>query len=368
VVQPRRTVFWVYVVLLLSGGAAVLADEGHGLMLTATAHLALLPVWLAFIAATGYLILLFDPFRSMRRHWSILIAAAALGATAANAVAIYGNARAGRWFGQVWGLAPSAEARLQAAFVAPLLEEVAKAICVAVILALSAPLLNRIAHALMIGMFTGFGFLIAENLNLATISGLHDPHSYRHGITQSMTYRLPTIISSHWCYTGLTAVAVLLLMPWFAERSIWSRRRRLGTAAALLVAALLMHGLWNLPQPGWLDLAVANAAKIAVNTVVLLTVTLLLLRVERRRVLSGLAAQRDVMLADLDQDVLDSLPTYRQRSALRLRRLRESGLAAADSACRDQRRALDSIQAGTDHISRPMSSTRTECVRAPTAR
>ena len=80
-VQPRRAAFWVFVVLLLFGGAAVLADEYHGFAVTATAHLALLPVWLAFIAATGYLILLFDPFRSMRRHWSILIAAAALGAT-----------------------------------------------------------------------------------------------------------------------------------------------------------------------------------------------------------------------------------------------------------------------------------------------
>jgi protease PrsW len=368
VVQPRRAAFWVFVLLLLCGAAAVLADEYHGFAVTATAHLALLPVWLAFIAGTGYLILLFDPFRSMRRHFSILMAAAALGATAANAVAIYGNARAGRWFVQVLGLAPSAEARWQATFVAPLLEEGAKAVCVAVILALSAPLLNRIAHALMIGMFTGFGFLIAENLNLATISGLRDPHSYRHGIAQSMALRLPTIISSHWCYTGLTAVAVLLLTPWFAEHATWSLRRRWGTAAALVVAAVLMHGLWNIPQPGGLDLAAANAAKIAVNTVILLTATLLLLRVERRRVLSGLAARRDVMLAGFDRDVLDSLPTYRQRSALRLRRLRQSGWSPADSARAEQCRALDTIQADTAHISRPMSSTRTECVRAPTAR
>ena len=227
----------------------------------------------------------------------------------------------------------------------------------AVILALSAPVLNRIAHALMIGMFTGFGFLIAENLNLATISGLHDPHSYRHGIAQSMSYRLPTILSSHWCYTGLTAVAVLLLMPWFAERANWSRRRRLGTAAALVIAALLMHGLWNLPQPDWMDLTVANAAKIAVNTVILLTATLLLLRVERRRVLSGLAAQRDVLLAGFDQDVLDSLPTYRQRSALRLR-------GCAKAVC-PQRIRLAVSSAGRWTPSRPAPITYPDRCRAP---
>ncbi|HEY5845070.1 MAG TPA: PrsW family glutamic-type intramembrane protease [Mycobacterium sp.] len=367
-VQPRRAAFWVFVVLLLFGGTAVLADEYHGFAVTATAHLTLLPVWLLFAAASVRLILLFDPFRSMRRHWTILIAAAALGATWANAMAIYGNARAGRWFGQVLGLTPSAEARWQAAFVAPLVEEVAKAVCVAVVLALSAPVLNRIAHAMMIGMFTGFGFLMAENLNLATISGLDDPHSSRHGIVQSMSYRLPTILSSHWCYTGLTAVALLLLMPWFAERANWSRRRRLGTASALVIAALLMHGLWNLPQPEWMGLAVADAAKIAVNTVILLTATLPLLRVERRRVRSEVSAQRRVALAGFDQAVLDSLPTYRQRSALRLRGLRESGLSATHSVRGAQCRALDTIQAGTDHMSRPMSSTRTECVSAPTAR
>ncbi len=368
-VQPRRAVLWVvFVVLLLSGGAAVLADEYRGFVVTATAHLTLLPVWLAFIAATLWLILLFDPFRSMRRHRSVLIAAAALGATAANAVAIYGNARAGRWIGEVLGLSASAEARVQAAVVAPLLEEVAKAACVALILALSAPVLNRIAHALMIGMFTGLGFLVAENLNLATISGLHDPHSHRHGILQSMTYRLPTIVSSHWCYTGLTAVALLLLMPWFAERASWSWRRRWGTATVLIVAALLMHGLWNLPQPAWVGLAVADATKVAVNTVILLTATSHLLRVERRSVLSRLSAQRGRTLARFDQTVLDSLPTCRERSALRLGSLRESGLSAMNSVRGEQRRALDTIQAGTHHMSNAMSSTRTEWVSAPTAR
>ena len=244
-------------------------------------------MWLLFAAATVRLILLFDPFRSMRRHWSVLTAAAALGATAANAVAIYGNARAGRWLGELLGSVPADPGPTARRPSSPHCSRRSpRRSAWRWYWRLSAPVLNRIAHALMIGMFTGFGFLMAENLNLTTISGLNDTHSYGHGIEQSMTYRLPTIVSSHWCYTGLTAVALLLLMPWFAERANWSRRRRLGTASALVIAALLMHGLWNLPQPGWLGLAVANAAKIAVNTAILLTATLLLLRVERRRVLS----------------------------------------------------------------------------------
>lgn len=350
---------WLAVVAVILGAAAVLADEAHGFAVTAPAHLAVLPMWLALIGAGVWLILLFDPFRSMRRHWPVLLAAAALGATAANAAAVYGNGPAGRWAAAALGCSPEAAFRLQSAVVAPVVEETAKGLC-ALLLMLSARQLNRVTHALMIGMFTGFGFQIAENLNLATISAIWDPYSFEHGIAQSMRYRLPSLISSHWCYTGMTAVAAIILLPWFAERRAWSQRRRLLTASGLVLAALGMHGLWNLPPPAGIGPTLADAVKLAVNTAVLLTVTLLLLRVERHHVLTVLADERDRALGAFRPAVLDSLPTCRQRCALRFAALRRNGIPGFDDVHAAQRRALDAVQSLIPHMSSPMSSTRTE--------
>lgn|GEM_PF-2679689 len=338
--------FWVFVAALLLGGVTVLADEYRGLAATATAHLRLGAVWLAFVAASVWLILLFDPLRSMRRHPAVLAGAAALGGSAANAMAIYGNAFTRQKLGTLTALSTASHDRIQAIVAAPVVEESAKALCAGVILVLGAPALNRIAHALMIGMFTGFGFLLMENLNLATISGLGDPDSHAHGIGVSMAYRLPTVVSSHWCYTGLTAVAVLLLSPRFAGRRSWTRRCRLATSALLVLTALGMHALWNLTLPG-MGLLAADGVKIGADGVVLVTAALALLRHERCWLTRQIAARGEADLIEFGPAVLDSLPTWRMRRALRGRVRRENGWAAARSVRARQREALDAIQAGT---------------------
>lgn len=118
---------------------------------------------------------------------------------------------------------------------APLIEETLKVLVVVWFLCLIGRKLRK--HYLVAGMCVGMGFQISEDLSYIEeqVSGSHA--DYASAISFTLTDRVAGGLVSHWCYTGLMAVAVYLIFI--------AKKRRNGIL--LLVAVLLSHGLWDSP-------------------------------------------------------------------------------------------------------------------------
>lgn len=337
--RPDSAVFWLFVLTLVVSTVMMLADAGSAINETLDAQVALAPFWLGFIIALIWLMLKFDPFRSARAAPQVLVAGAALGATAAVLMALKGNTA----MFVVWArlLDPDVATQWSAALSAPIIEEAAKAMCAAVILVLAASMFNRIAHALLLGMFVGFGFDIMEDLVYASRQAISSLDSDVSGAGWNLVLRALTAVPAHWAYTALATVGVLLLLPTFAGRATWGWPRRILTAAALMFAASLMHFIWDSPAPdeGATGLGVL-VFKVAVNLVIFLVPVLLLLRTERQWVRAQVDARPDL---PFDRALLDSLLTRRARKAFRKQ---AGGRQARKAARRRQRAALDVIQTG----------------------
>ncbi|OBB77451.1 PrsW family intramembrane metalloprotease [Mycobacterium sp. 852014-52144_SCH5372336] len=338
VYRPESAVFWVFVVALIVGTLLLLDDSWSVIRATLDAHLDLAWLWLLFIVFMVWLIFRFDPFRSGRRYPQALVAGFALGGTTAVAMAMIGNDA----LGQLWSLVlpPETVTDWQASLTAPIIEEASKALCAAVVLVLCGHVLQRISHALMLGMFVGFGFDLMEDLSYAANSALQDLDSDVVGAGGNLLVRFFTAVPAHWTYTALTSVGVLMLLPTFRGGSHWSTGRRLATACGLLLSGPLLHFIWNAPGP-----VAAMPLKILGGLVFFLIVAALLLRDERRWVIARIAAGRaSGELSGIRDDVLDSLPTRRRRRALKKAAKKAGGRAAAKAVKAQQRAALDRIQ------------------------
>lgn len=340
VYRPDSAVFWLFVAALAVGSASLLATDGGAIKETLDTQLALSPIWLGFMAFMVWLILRFDPYRSVRPYPQGLVAGTALGGTIAIAMAIEGSGALHRLWSRL--LHPDVMTRWSSALTAPIIEEAAKAMSAAVILVLCAAVFTRISHALLVGMFTGFGFDIAEDLSYVGRAAIESLDSDLVGAGGNLAIRILTALPSHWAYTSLSAVAVLLVLPSFAGARSWSRWRRLLLAAVLFATAVFMHFLWNSPILG--D-EFGFLLKIVINLTLFLTAALLLLRAERAWVIGRIAALRDTAtLAGVHRTVLDSLSTRRRRRALQRLARSGGGRGARLATKRDQRAALDLLQ------------------------
>lgn len=339
VYRPESAVFWVFVAALIVGTFALLDDSGAVIRATLDAHLDLAWLWLLFIGFMVWLLFRFDPFRSGRRYPQALVAGFALGGTTAVAMAMTGNGG----LGQLWSLVlpPETFTDWQASLTAPIIEEASKALCAALVLVLGAQALHRISHALLVGMFVGFGFDLMEDLSYAANSALQDLDSDVAGAGGNLIVRFFTAVPAHWTYTALTSVGVLLLLPSFRDRDRWPTGRRLAVAGGLLLSGPLLHFIWDAPGP-----VAAIPLKIVGSLAFFLVIAALLLRDERRWVIARIDAGRaDGELSTVSEDVLESLPTRRRRRALRKSAKRAGGRAAARAVKTQQRAALDRIQA-----------------------
>lgn len=342
VYRPDSAVFWLFVITLAYSGYLLVRDYGAAISLTMDAEIALAPLWIGFIVVLAWLILKFDPYRSTRRYPQALLAGTALGGTAALMMAVYGNEA----LGGIWAryLSPETMADWQASLTAPFIEEVAKAMCVAVILVLCSAVFHRISHALLVGMFVGFGFDVAEDLTYATREAIYNLDSDIAGAGPNLIVRFATAIPAHWAYTALAAVGVLLLLPTFNGPPAWGRARRITVALSLFAAAATMHFVWDAPEPegwDWTSLWV----KLAINLLLFGLPVWLLLRFERGWVAERIATGRaDGTLVAVPDEVLDSLLTARARRRLRRQARRDGGRHAKKSTRRSQNDALDLVQ------------------------
>ncbi|KMO73504.1 PrsW family intramembrane metalloprotease [Mycolicibacterium obuense] len=336
--QPDSAVFWLFVTLLTASTIELVVHDGPSIAETINAEAALSGLWLAFTAFLVWLLLRFDPFRSVRAYPQVLAAGCALGGTVAIGMAREGNATLSTMWSRV--LPPDIASAWDAALCAPFVEETAKAFCAAVILVLASSVFNRISHALLLGMFVGLGFGIIEDLEYNVDEAISSLDSDIAGALISLALRALTAVPAHWAYTALATVGVLLLLPTFAQRQTWSVGRRIITAVALISAAMFMHFFWDSPLLGGLGL-VSMVVKMGVNLAIFLAAVFLLLRSERAWIRSTIRTRTDV---SYPRELVNSLPTLRQRRAYRRAQRKEHGRAAGRAARRDQKAALDALQ------------------------
>jgi RsiW-degrading membrane proteinase PrsW (M82 family) len=285
----------------------------------------------------------FDPFRSVRHSKQGLLAGTALGGTTAIALSLV----AGDPFTAIVAryLDPDTFAQWISALRAPLIEELSKAMCAALILVLCAAAFNRLSHALLVGMFVGFGFDLVEDLVYSTRGAIGSLDSDFGGTFDTLFGRFVGALPAHWSYTALTAVGILLLLPSFRDRSHWPLPRRLLVAVTLFGCAWLMHFWNNAPVPENLLGVALMFLKTPACLGILIAVAVLVQRNERRWVVTGIAERRGAEpLASVDPAVLDSLPSLRGRRRLRRAAKRTGGRAAKRAMAARQREALDLLQ------------------------
>jgi protease PrsW len=344
--RPESAVFWLYVVSLATGIVVVLLQEGGNFGEAFGSQLAFAPFWLAFMTFLVWLMFKFDPYRSVRPYQQGLLAGTALGGTTAIALALVADdpftAVVARY------LDPDTFAIWISALRAPLIEELSKAMCAAVILVLCASVFNRLSHALLVGMFVGFGFDVVEDLVYSTHAAIGSLDSDFGGTFDTLLGRFIGALPAHWSYTALTAVAILLLLPSFRDRDRWPLSRRLPVSMSLFGCAWLMHFWNNAPLPENMLGAVLLLVKTPACLGILIVVAVLVQRNERRWVLARIADGRGTEpLAAVDPVVLDSLSTLKGRRRLRHDAKLAGGRAAKKSMAARQRQALDLVQGPT---------------------
>src|SRR5262249_57996701 len=106
------------------------------------------------------------------------------------------------------------------------------------LLVMAPQLSRRPFDGLIVGAFVGLGFQISEDISYAWI-GAADAFGDIGTAWQTIVVRTLASIPSHWMYTAIFGAGLI----WFVGRPDVPARRGLG--AALMVTAMLMHGVWD---------------------------------------------------------------------------------------------------------------------------
>ncbi|GAA2007213.1 hypothetical protein GCM10009799_38470 [Nocardiopsis rhodophaea] len=238
--QPRRAVWWVLTAAFVI--AAVLQVMTFSTMFTqpigAFAVLATV-VWAVWTLIGAWLVGLADVYS--RVPTSVRFAALAWGAFCAILLS-------GPLVGVIDALAQPLIGDYSAAVSAPLMEEAAKYLGVALIAGVVPVLFHRPITGLLCGMLSGLGFSFWENLgytnaNLAEIQPQADTATSITTVFTMLGER--GVLGAPWghlAFTGLTCMGIV----YFVARTDVTRARRLLVAAGFLVAGMALHGLNNL--------------------------------------------------------------------------------------------------------------------------
>lgn len=258
-VQPRNLAFWVYCLLVafgavvLSGQVSIAAAAYSGALtigIIAFGLLAIAYVWYIHyedryttvpprLAAAGFV-------------WGFVAATGAFALLGNDAVMSLYSKAFGASFAFDWG----------AALAAPIDEELAKGAGLLLLLVLAPRLVRSPFDGLILGAFIGLGFQISENISYAWI-GAANSFGDVGAAWGTILARTLASIPSHWMYTGVFGAGLI----WFIGRPDVPARRGLG--AALMLAAMLMHGLWDASAA----IAGDNAISIVPGTVAAVLIT-----------------------------------------------------------------------------------------------
>jgi RsiW-degrading membrane proteinase PrsW (M82 family) len=234
-VQPRNLAFWVYCALVLAGAYVI---SGQVSIALAAYSGALLSGIISFALLAGaYLWFIHYEDRYTTVPPRLAAAGFVWGFVAATgAFALYANAAVTSLYSKLFGASFAFD--WGAALAAPIDEELAKGAGVLLLIVLAPKLVRSPFDGLILGAFVGLGFQISENISYAWI-GAANAFNDAGAAQSTIVVRTLASIPSHWMYTAIFGAGLV----WFIGRPQVPARRGLG--AALMLTAMLMHGLWD---------------------------------------------------------------------------------------------------------------------------
>jgi protease PrsW len=234
-VQPHNLASWVYCLLVIAG-AVVLSGQ---ISIAAAAYSgALISGAIAFgLLAFAYLRFIHYEDRYTTVPPKLAAAGFVWGAVAAiGAFALLGNDAVMNLYAKTFGASFAFD--WGAALAAPVNEELAKGAGILLLLTLAPRLIRSPFDGLVVGALVGLGFQISEDISYAFL-GAANAFGDLGAAWTTIVARTLASIPSHWMFSGIFGAGLV----WFIGRPDVPARKGLG--AALMLTAMLMHGLWN---------------------------------------------------------------------------------------------------------------------------
>jgi protease PrsW len=234
-VQPRNLAFWVYCALVIAG-AYVLSGQ---ISIAAAAYSgALASGIVAFgLLAIAYLLFIRYEDRYTTVPPGLAVAGFVWGFVAATgAFALLANGAVIDLYAKIFGASFAFD--WGPALAAPIDEELAKGAGVLLLLTVAPRLIRSPFDGLILGAFVGLGFQISEDISYAWIGAANSFNDVG-AAWSTIIVRTLASIPSHWMYTAIFGAGLV----WFVGRPDVPARRGLG--AALMLTAMLMHGVWD---------------------------------------------------------------------------------------------------------------------------
>ena len=259
--QPHNACLWVYLGLVVSGlwfvvntvkGTGGAFDEAYATALVSSA-----------LFAAAFLAFLRHADRWERTPPALALAAFLGGGFGATfAIAIVGNGALMSIYSKVFGEAWATD--WEAGLTAPFVEETSKGAIFVLLLGLAPVVIRTASDGLMVGAYVGLGFQIVEDILYAQNSAFAEFGAHQSdAVLHTFLLRAITGIPSHALYTALFGAGVIYALGTPAQP------RRLARGIALMLSAMLIHGVW--------DSAAAIGGPVFVGLIILATTLLSLL-------------------------------------------------------------------------------------------
>lgn len=235
--QPHNACWWVYIALVVSG-------VWHVWHLTAGTTSAYEGAYVAALLSSAAFAAVFLLFLRWVDRWertpaALAVAAFVFGGFAATfAIAQPANAAMmslyAKLFGQGWA------ADWKAGLTAPFVEETAKGIGFLLLLGLAPVVIRTVSDGLMVGAYVGLGFQVLEDvLYGSNTAAEHFGADQVDSVLGTFALRAGTGVVSHALFTALFSAGLIYLIGTVAQR------RRPGHGIALVLAAVVLHGVWD---------------------------------------------------------------------------------------------------------------------------
>jgi protease PrsW len=257
-VQPHNACFWVYLAILAAGAWYVVSSVASTAGVFAQAYVAAVLSSGAFAAIFLLFLRRFDRFE--RTPGRLALAAFAIGGLGVPwAIVLNGNSALMSLYTKLFGQAFATD--WQAGLSAPFVEETAKGVGFLLLLGLAPLVIRTVYDGLIVGAYVGLGFQVLEDMLYAQNEAFEDfGVNQVDAVLHIFALRTITGISSHALYTALFAAGLIYLLGTPAQP------RRVGRGVALVLSALVVHGLWDA------GLAIAGNPFLYIAVMVVITV------------------------------------------------------------------------------------------------